>query len=271
MITRFIEHKLRGLIRTIECDEKDVHLSIHPDPLARVKLVLIHGSLGGGIFGWGNVLPHLIPHATCVIPDLPGFNNSVSLQESTPLEMAKAIYSRLKKLGIDGPFRIVGQSIGGAIAIEMYHLDPAKVESLILWGSPGLTKPMDAHMAELFHVETIEEMLILHEMLFNENKIHSKRSQIAWLNLHQHSMIVNAAMHEWLLRGKSVINKEISCPVKIIWGSEDKLVPVIEAYEIVKKIPHAKLSVLNGASHSGDLERVESQIRLAKEILGGIS
>ncbi len=49
----------------------------------------------------------------------------------------------------------------------------------------------------------------------------------------------------------------INTPVELVWGSEDSVVPVSRAREVVKKLPRAELVVIDGAAHPAYLSSPE--------------
>jgi pimeloyl-ACP methyl ester carboxylesterase len=111
-----------------------------------VPLVLLH-ALGLSRRSWDPVMPALTAHFDVVAVDLPGFGESPSLPAGLaphPAALAAAVAGLLDDLGIATP-HIVGNSIGGWVAVELAALRPAASLTLLspagLW--PGSTPRYD--------------------------------------------------------------------------------------------------------------------------------
>ena len=104
---------------------------------AGAPLVLLHG-LGSSRRAWDPVVPVLAERFHVVTVDLPGFGNSKPLPphlEPQPAALAAAVGELVEELGIDAP-HVVGNSLGGWVALEVAHSRP--VSSLTLLSPAGL-------------------------------------------------------------------------------------------------------------------------------------
>jgi pimeloyl-ACP methyl ester carboxylesterase len=63
--------------------------------------------------------------------------------------------------------------------------------------------------------------------------------------------------------------KKISCPTLIIWGTEDKAVPIERAYELEKLIKDSGVVVYEGCTHYAYIERLGQTIGVLRSFLGG--
>ena len=100
--------------------------------------VLIHG-LGGFAESWHHNIPELARHSRVIAFDLPGFGRSGKpRRQYTTAFLARGLDGLLSALGVE-QVRLVGHSLGGAVAAR-YVLDhPGRVERLALLGAavPG--------------------------------------------------------------------------------------------------------------------------------------
>lgn len=100
-------------------------------------LVLLHG-IGSFRRAWDPVVPALAEHFDVLAIDLPGFGESEPLPpqvEPTPAALAASVADLLDDLGIGSP-HIVGNSLGGWVALEFAHIRPTA--SLTLLSPAGL-------------------------------------------------------------------------------------------------------------------------------------
>lgn len=100
-------------------------------------LVLFHG-IGLSRRAWDPVVPALAEHFDVLAIDLPGFGESEPMPpqvEPTPAALAASVADLLDDLGIGAP-HIVGNSLGGWVALEFAHIRPTA--SLTLLSPAGL-------------------------------------------------------------------------------------------------------------------------------------
>lgn len=100
--------------------------------------LLIHG-LGGFAESWRHNIPELARHGRVIALDLPGFGRSGKPRRAYTADfLARALEGFLRALGI-GQVRLVGHSLGGAVAARYALEYPGRVERLALLGAavPG--------------------------------------------------------------------------------------------------------------------------------------
>lgn len=107
-------------------------------------LLCLHGG-GPGATGWGNFggnATDLGGGYRVVVPDLPGFGESRTLKDAggSYAELAvRALVPLMDELGVEAPV-VIGNSMGGGIAMALAALHPDRVGSLVLMGCwlPGV-------------------------------------------------------------------------------------------------------------------------------------
>ena len=101
-------------------------------------LVLLH-ALGSSSHAWEPVLPYLVDGFEVLAVDLPGFGaiprGPAGSEQATPAALAAAVDVALSEAGIHDP-HVVGNSLGGWVALELSHRRP--VASLTLLSPAGM-------------------------------------------------------------------------------------------------------------------------------------
>lgn len=199
-------------------------------------LLLLHGSPGSAD-DFRKVAPLLADERRLIVPDLPGFGVS---QRSVPNYSARAhaayVSALLEELGIQG-VHAVGFSMGGAVALELAELDPARTRSVTLLASIG-----------------VEELELLGDHTLNHG-LHGLQlyaiDAARWLIPHfgalDQGMITREYarnFHDTDQRRLRPILESLQPPTLIIHGEEDFLVPVAAAREHGRIVPQAELTVL---------------------------
>src|SRR5882672_10845246 len=102
-------------------------------------MVLVHG-LGGSHVNWMAVGPALAAHARVLAPDLAGFGRTPLVGRSAHVHANHALLARFVDAVAGGPAILVGNSMGGLIAMMEAARRPAKVARLVLVG-PAQPRP----------------------------------------------------------------------------------------------------------------------------------
>src|SRR4051812_18001875 len=103
----------------------------------RPVLLLVHG-MAGSSATWRDVLPKLAARFTVVAPDLPGHGESDKPRQDYSLGAhANSLRDLMIALGIDRA-TVIGQSLGGGVAMQFAYQYPRHCERLVLVSSGGL-------------------------------------------------------------------------------------------------------------------------------------
>jgi 3-oxoadipate enol-lactonase len=228
-------------------------------------LLLIMGFGASGV-AWLPILP-MLQGFKCIYYDNRGTGSSdVPADGYTIPQMADDASGLLKAIGI-AQAKVLGISMGGMIAQELTLRHPEQVERVVLGcTSPGgekAVRPPDENIEqlirgmELVQSDNIDAALdVMMPLLFPEDFIadHSELRQFMAAGL----KMAPPPPREVLERtregamGFEAYDRlpQIKCPVLIVHGDQDVLVPVANAHLIKNQIPHAELIVVPGAGHS---------------------
>jgi magnesium chelatase accessory protein len=110
-------------------------------------VLLLHGT-GGSAHSWADMLPLLAPHATVLVPDLPGhgYTRGAALDALTLPRMAADLAALLAALRLPPPALVAGHSAGAALALRLALDTPAGTEPpRVLGFAPSLVAPPEVY------------------------------------------------------------------------------------------------------------------------------
>jgi pimeloyl-ACP methyl ester carboxylesterase len=222
--------------------------------------------------------------------DLPGFGASELPAEKVSIAgYGRLVDTLLDALGL-GPAVLVGNSMGGFIGAEVAIQFPQRVEELVLVSSAGLTIEYQRDERILGLLRFSRRMLMAwggfigarsdavarrprtRDLLLGLVVAHPDRLP-APLVAEQMRGAGNPGFVDALdaLTAYPIRSRlgEIDCPVLIVWGAEDRLVPVRDADEFERLIPDARKVVWPDTGHTAMLERPQAFNRLVEAFVDG--
>lgn len=261
--------------------------------------VYVHG-LGGSATNWTDLAGQLagyVPEGLAL--DLPGFGRSEppgDFDYSIPAH-ADAVARFIRGLG-NGPVHLFGNSMGGAISMNVAadHPDLVRTLTLVSPAVPDL-RPLTSRMSDSrFAIAYLPlvgasvrrriaadpldtRVFRLMKLCFAEfDKVPQVRKDQAARELVERERLVwaNPALarstlglfRSWLVpRSRSMwtLAPRIKAPTLVVWGAEDKLVTVRKAPRTAQLIPRARLLVLPKTGHVAQMERPGT---VARAVLG---
>lgn len=230
-------------------------------------LVFLHGAGSNGATWWQQ-LPAFTPHFSCVTVDIRCFGRSVAPPDELQVRlMVDDLVDLLDHEGIDSAV-LVGQSLGGMIALRTALEHPRRVRALVPCDS-SLAIDHPRQLAILEHRITaaaamsIEQRSLGAWFIQNRPALVALYAQINHFNPSAHSIppeVWREAMRG-LNRPDSLVPTEalrrLGCPVLLIVGREDPIVPLDIVQEVAGLIPSAQVAVVEQAAHSAYFEQPE--------------
>ena len=209
-------------------------------------VILIHG-LGGSSDWWRHTLPELARSHTVAAVDLVGFgrNRFFLRQSSLPLkfEEVAALLARWIESSFPEPVHLVGNSMGGQIAIHAAALRPDLVRSLTLVSSTGIPFEIKPGL-HLDHIVVPRGALSFARVLVRDA-------------LRSGPTAIGVAFARLLRDDARPLMRMLKMPVLLLWGEHDPLVPLHYAELMREQIPHATLVVVPHAGHVSMWENPE--------------
>ena len=222
-------------------------------------LILIHGwSLHGGI--WEQLVPLLEPHFRVTCVDLPGHGRSDWRGEETLDAMVDAVLSVAP-----AEAAWLGWSLGGLVAARAALMAPARVSALVEMAStpcfvrkPGWQSAMLPALLDTFAAELAEDYVrTLNRFLALQVRGSDGASEV--LKTLRALMLVHGEPNpEGLRAGLEVLRTAdlrdslgaVECPVLLLAGERDTLVPVNAVQASSELFRDAQLQVVAGAGHA---------------------
>lgn len=237
---------------------------VYQEAGAGPDVILLHG-LGGDRSNWGPTVPVLAAKYHVLVPDQIGFGESdkppINYRIQTLVDFLNAFY---KKLGISKA-TLVGNSLGGWVAMDFALAYPDKVNRLVLVDSAGYSQkrsggpPLTRELLMALNPATIAGTKQLMSVVFYNKAFAS--DAVAEAGFAQHlrkndSPTINSFIDS-ILRAEDVVDGRlggIQLPTLIVWGREDALVPLAAGKALGEDIAGSQTVVLDSCGHVPQVE-----------------
>jgi pimeloyl-ACP methyl ester carboxylesterase len=254
-------------------------------------VILIHG-LGSNKTSFFETVSALTPHYTVHAIDLPGFGSS-SKPLRAPYDAAwfgRAVCRFMDAMEIDRA-HLVGNSLGGRVAIEVGLQRPERVQSLSLLCSSmawrrrrhfvPIVRLLRPELAGIPH--TFGDALVRRQfwsMFSRPERIHPSSADVAVEEFLRNYRSVNArvafhsaARHIYLEEPNGPTGfytrlQGLEPPAMFVWGDEDPLVPLAFARYVADALPDARQVVLEQCGHVPQVEHPVDANALVHDFIG---
>ena len=253
--------------RFVEFDGKKTQLTVAGEG---PPLLYLHSALGET--EWQPYLDAIAEHFTVYLPAHPGFALTSGLDTiRETIDMAWHYIDLLAALELDR-VHMIGLSIGGWIGLEVALMRPELVDHIILVGSAGIRIP-EVPIGEIF-VDNFEE---IRQLTFADPKseaayevfpeVPTERHLLTWLRAREATARVgwNPYLHNPRLAQHL---HRIESPTLVLWGQEDRLMPIEYAIRFADYLPNSKLVTVPNCGH---LVPMEKPAEFTREVLQFLS
>jgi pimeloyl-ACP methyl ester carboxylesterase len=232
-----------------------------------LPLLVLHHDIGAP----GRLPFHdaLASRFTVLAPSHPGYDGSERPEWlRSPRDIAVVYQRLLGELGL-GTIALIGLGFGGWIAAEMATMAPQAFRRLILVGAMGI-KPERGEIADqalLSYIDYVRRGFAdqsAFDRLFGADPPTSQLEQwdlnremtfrIAWKPYMYNSTL------PYLLGG-------LATPSLIVWGRDDRIVPLECGERYAKSLARARLEVVEGVGHFVDMEKPQELAELTTRFL----
>jgi pimeloyl-ACP methyl ester carboxylesterase len=258
------------------------------DAGAGEALLLIHG-MAGSSATWRAVIPELAKRYRVVAPDLLGHGESAKPRGDYSLgAFAAWLRDLLDELGIRQA-TVIGQSLGGGVAMQFTYQHRDYCQRLVLISSGGLgpdlnwiLRILSAPGAELvLPVVAPQPVLNLGNKLgswLTSAGIKSPRTGEMWS---AYCSLSDRPTRQAFLRtlrsvvdyrGQAVsalgkIHVSHGLPTLLIWGEQDRIIPVAHGYAAHEAVPGSRLEVLAGVGHFPHVESPNAVVDILDDFI----
>jgi 2-hydroxy-6-oxonona-2,4-dienedioate hydrolase len=223
-------------------------------------LLLLHG-LFGALSNWKDVLDHFSKQYKVVIPLMPIFEMNI-LQLSVE-GLADFIHDFIEFKQYP-KVNLIGNSLGGHVALVYIKKHPQKVNSLILTGSSGLYEnAMGGSYPKKGDRDFIREKVAL--TFYDPKTATDELVEEVYQTVNDKGKVLRI-----LMMAKSAIRHNmrkdipsLNQPTCLIWGKNDTITPPEVGEEFRQLLPNAELHLLNECGHAPMME----QAKLFNEIV----
>ena len=235
-------------------------------------LLFLHG-LGGLWQNWLLNIPAFMDRFRVLAPDLPGFGGSEMPAGRISIQgLARVVDALCDRLEISGPI-VVGNSMGGFIGAELALAFPTRVSKLVLISAAGISaenmwrEPVMA-VGRLMAVGAartgVRQMPVVNRPRLRRAALQLVIRYPEKLSVPLASELVVGAGSRGFVGGLDAVLgysfrdrlPEIEIPTLIVWGRNDILIPVEDAYEFQRLIgSNARLEIFDDTGHLAMLER----------------
>lgn len=253
--------------------------------------VLLHG-FGASLYSWDAVFPTFAQMGRVIAYDRPAFGLTERPMQwdgpnpYSPEAQVDMLLGLLNHFGVEKAV-LVGNSAGGTVAMQFTLAHPDRVSALVLvdpavyagggspaWLRPLLATPQMRRLGPLFarQIET-RGMQLISTAWHDPAKIPAQTFERYRKPLQVENW--DKALWEFTLasRGANLPARlgELTLPVLVISGDDDRIVPTAESIRLAGELPNAELVVIEQAGHVPHEERPQTFLDAVSAFINSLS
>lgn len=240
--------------------------------------ILLCSGIGGSLELWSRQLETLGDGLRLVAWDYPGHGLSGPGERiHDPDSYAVVALDLMDALGL-ARVVVVGNSLGGAIALRMAGLAPERVAGMVL-ASPAMTGPevflpfrlmtlpllgeimtrpgersVEQQLAALFHDPSVATDDLRRIVWRNVHKEGAARTLLATL---RKTLRIGGVRRSYWMRSRELLRSS-TCPILFIHGKQDVVLPFQHSVDCLSLAPRSKVQLIEACGHTPQVERPEA-------------
>ena len=269
----------------LKVNELEVQVHYNDCGAGEQTVVMLHGS-GPGATGWANFHRNVDAFVGAgyrvVLMDCLGWGKSdpiVCTGSRSDLN-AQTLKALLDALGLD-KVHIVGNSMGGHSAVAFALANRTRVGKLILMGGgtggPSQFVPMPTEGIKLLQglyreptIENLKKMMAV--FVFDPSSMTEELFQASLDNMlarkdHLENFVKSLAANPKQFPDQGPRLGEITAPTLVIWGRDDRFVPMDVGLRLIWGMPNAELHIFNRCGHWAQWEHADKFNRMVLDFL----
>ena len=227
-------------------------------------LLFLHG-LGGGHAAWDRQVEHFGRRGyRCIAWDQPGYGGTPSVEPYT----LQSVTDALKRQMAGDRFVLIGQSMGGFVAQEMYARFPDRIAALVLaftsaaFGGAGGQFARQFVAARIGPLDEGKTMAQVAKALMPSMRGAKSDPQ----GLAHAERVMSAIPPETYRKAVHMLTtfdrkdrlEKIAVPTLLVAGSDDRIAPSAVMESMARRIPHAEFVLLEGCGHLGPMDQPQA-------------
>lgn len=245
---------------------------------------LVHG-LGASMAFWERNFDHLARHFQVWSADLPGFGLSEKPDGGLFLHVGVRLLLDLVDGGGIERASLVGNSMGGLLAMAFALQHPERVSNLVLVASAGLGREVGLTL-RLASIPGLGELMArplrsairweFQGLFHNPRQLPERLVEETYQQRREPGAVacllrtVRAGVNLWGQKDSIIHLRQLPnlrVPTLVVWGRQDRLIPFRHALVAQQLIPNARLAAIDRCGHCPQLERPDEFNRLVTEFL----
>jgi pimeloyl-ACP methyl ester carboxylesterase len=253
-------------------------------------VVLVHG-IGRSLEDWQPTQDLLSKDHRVISLDLPGFGLTRRMKGHWGLEgFARAVVALLDALGENRPVHVMGNSLGGAVAMTLAANHPDRVASLLLVNSAGFGREANVSVLPMAYAALASVPVVgsrfrqlarstglqsMRDVFFDPSHLTDEMVRHAGRLNRQPDFRVTfiatalqlgmpvVGTYPWWRRALLDRLEAADVPTMVVWGDADNVLPATHFHAAVSALPNAESHLFPDTGHMPQIEQAEEFAQLA--------
>ena len=244
-------------------------------------VLMLHGSGPGvsALANWQHNIPTLAQRFHVLAPDIVGFGTTERPEDIvySLRTWTDHVWAFMDARGMEKA-RVIGNSLGGRIALQMATDQPDRIAKMVLMGTPGVGMTPTEGLAALRAYEPSHDAM--RELLRNYFAVDPAMITDELVQIRYEASIADGAYEAYRAMffdprhaGSELGITEdevraIATPTLLIHGREDKVVALQVSVALLGLLPNADLHVFSACGHWTQIERADEFSAVVSDYLG---